>query len=72
MVLLTRGSTERKLRTMTERTIKLYIDNLVTGMWCPSCSKPAGIQVSVYRITAAGVTKVTDVRRCTDCKRPCP
>lgn len=42
----------------------------LTGLWCPTCAAPSGVEVPVLSLTPDGVTIIGTARVCADADDP--
>ena len=57
---------------MTRRVIHLTLGTASTGLWCPACLLPSGVEIPLNIVGKAGVSRVGLLRICADCERPIP
>lgn len=53
--------------------LHLFQNGIVTGLWCPKCLRPSGIDVQLGTLSDHGVTPDSiHIRKCHDCGAPLP
>ncbi|MDQ2628438.1 MAG: hypothetical protein M3Y90_15775, partial [Actinomycetota bacterium] len=62
------------LMAAADRTVTIHVQpdlsKLRTGLWCPHCKLPSGIEVPLLTISGSGVGPLGVFRRCHDCDQP--
>lgn len=47
--------------------IHVWADIPQTGLWCPNCLLPSGVEVPLYAVSITGVSVWPPYRFCHDC-----
>lgn len=48
--------------------LHVFLGELRTGLWCPACLLPSGVEVEIFLVSWAGVKQAGAVRCCADCR----